>query len=133
MAKQAMISKQQLESQQIAAQLAISKINAESEAKMKYRQADISFEIERQKAEAQLKSQLMQQEFQYNLQLQGMTQSQLSKRESSKEEAKSSRISQQNTQQSQLINQRNNNLPPKTFESTEDSLDGFDLAEFSPR
>ncbi len=133
MAKQAMISKQQLESQQIAAQLAISKINAESEAKMKYRQADISFEIERQKAEAQLKSQLMQQEFQYNLQLQGMAQSQLSKRESSKEEAKSSRISQQNTQQSQLINQRNNNLPPKTFESTEDSLDGFDLAEFSPR
>jgi len=133
MAKQAMISKQQLESQQIAAQLAISKINAEAQAKMQYRQADISFEIERQKAEAQLKSQLMQQEFQYNLQLQGMTQSQLSKRESSKEEAKSSRISQQNTQQSQLINQRNNNLPPKTFESTEDSLDGFDLAEFSPR
>ena len=79
--KQAMVAKQQLNSQQIAAQLAISKINAESEAKMKYRQADIAFEIERQKAEAQLKSQLMEQEFQYNLQLQGMTQAQLTKRE----------------------------------------------------
>jgi hypothetical protein len=131
--KQAMVAKQQLNSQQIAAQLAISKINAESEAKMKYRQADIAFEIERQKAEAQLKSQLMEQEFQYNLQLQGMTQAQLTKRENNKEDAKSKRISQQNTQQSELINQRKNNLPPKNFESNEDTLDGFDLAEFSPR
>ena len=131
--KQAMVAKQQLNSQQIAAQLAISKINAESEAKMKYRQADIAFEIERQKAEAQLKSQLMEQEFQYNLQLQGMTQTQLTKREDNKEEAKSKRISQQNSQQSELINQRKNNLPPKNFESNEDTLDGFDLAEFSPR
>ena len=131
--KQAMVAKQQLNSQQIAAQLAISKINAESEAKMKYRQADIAFEIERQKAEAQLKSQLMEQEFQYNLQLQGMTQVQLTKREDNKEKAKSKRISQQNSQQSELINQRKNNLPPKNFESNEDTLDGFDLAEFSPR
>jgi hypothetical protein len=32
-----------------------------------------------------------------------------------------------------LIEQRKNNLPPIDFESEEDSLDGFDLAEFSPR
>ena len=31
------------------------------------------------------------------------------------------------------IDQRKNNLPPKNFESNEDSLDGFDLAEFEPR
>ena len=49
-----------------------------------------------------------------------------------KEKAKSDRISQQNTEQSKLINQRKNNLPPQVFESNEDSLDGFDLAEFSP-
>ena len=42
-------------------------------------------------------------------------------------------ISQQNTEQSQLITQRKNNLPPKNFESNEDSLDGFDLSEFEPR
>ena len=53
------------------------KYKLETQAKMKYRQADIAFEIEKQKAEAQLKAQLMQQEFNYNLQLQGMTQSQL--------------------------------------------------------
>ena len=75
----------------------------------------------------------MQLEFNYNLQIQGMTQSQLSQRETDKEQAKSDRISQQNTQQSELITQRKNNLPPKTFESNEDSLDGFDLAEFNPK
>ena len=53
--------------------------------------------------------------------------------ETDKEKAKSDRISQQNTEQSELINQRKNNLPPKNFESNEDSLDGFDLAEFEPR
>ncbi len=47
--------------------------------------------------------------------------------------AKDKRISQANTQQSQLINQRKNNLPPIDFESNEDSLDGFDLAQFEPR
>ena len=50
-----------------------------------------------------------------------------------REKAKDKRISQQSTQQSQLITQRKNNLPPISFESNEDSLDGFDLAEFDPR
>ena len=103
------------------------------QAKTRYRQADIAFEIEKQKAEAQLKSQLMAQEFDYNLQLQGITEGAIAQREDEKETAKSDRISQQNTQQSELINQRKNNLPPKNFESNEDSLDGFDLAEFEPR
>jgi len=133
MQKQAMVSQQQLQSQQMAAQTAMQKIEMETQAKMKYRQADVAFEIEKQKAEAQLKAQLMQQEFNYNLQLQGMTQQQITNREDEKEKAKSDRISQQNTQQSELINQRKNNLPPKNFESNEDTLDGFDLAEFEPR
>ena len=133
MQKQAMITQQQLKSQELAAQVAMQKIQAETQAKMQYRQADVAFEIEKQKAEAQLKAQLMQQEFNYNLQLQGMTQAQLSQRETDKEKAKSDRISQQNTEQSKLITQRKNNLPPQNFESNEDTLDGFDLAEFEPR
>ena len=120
-------------SQQMAAQVALQKIEAEAQAKIQYRQADIAFELEKLKGEASLKAQLMQQEFNYNLQLQGMTQTQISQREQDKEKAKSERISQQNTQQSELITQRKNNLPPKTFESNEDSLDGFDLAEYEPR
>ena len=50
-----------------------------------------------------------------------------------REKAKNKRISQANTEQSQLIQQRKNNLPPISFESNEDTLDGFDLAEFEPR
>ncbi len=133
MQRQAITAQQQLKSQEMAAQVAIQKIELETQGKMKYKQAEIAFEIEKTKAEAELKSKLMQQEFNYNLQLQGISDSQLAKREGSREEAKKDRISQQNTEQSQLINQRKNNLPPKNFESNEDSLDGFDLAEFSPR
>jgi hypothetical protein len=67
------------------------------------------------------------------LQLRGMEVSNLDQREKMKEDAKAKRISQQNSEQSKLINQRKNNLPPMDFESNEDSLDGFDLAEFEPR
>ena len=133
MQKQAMTAQQQLKSQEMSAQVAMQKIELETQSKMKVKQAEIAFEIEKQKAEAQLKSQLMQQEFNYNLQLHGMTEQSLSNRENSREKAKSDRISQQNTEQSKLISQRKNNLPPQNFESNEDSLDGFDLSEFSPR
>ena len=133
MQKQAMTAQQQLKSQEISAQVAMQKIELETQSKMKVKQAEVAFEIERQKAEAQLKSQLMQQEFNYNLQLHGMTEQSLSTREDSREKAKSDRISQQNSEQSKLISQRKNNLPPQNFESNEDSLDGFDLSEFSPR
>ena len=131
--KQQAVMQQQMQSQQLAAQVALQKIEAENQAKIQYRQADVAFEIEKQKAEASLKAELMELEFNYNLQLQGMTQTQISTREQDKEKAKADRISQQNTQQSELINQRKNNLPPKNFESNEDTLDGFDLAEFEPR
>jgi len=105
----------------------------ETQSKIQIRQAKIAFEIEKQKAEAELKRNLMEQEFQYNMELRGLSEDALQEREDQRENAKASRISQQNTEQSKLINQRKNNLPPQNFESNEDSLDGFDLAEFSPR
>ena len=93
------------------------------------------FEIQKQAAEAQLKGQLMEKEFNYSMQLQGMTQEQLGIREEDREKAKSNRISQQNTEQSELINQRINNLPPKNFESAGNDIlgGGFDLGAFDPR
>ena len=133
MQKQAMISQQQIKSQELAAQVAMQTIELETQGKLKYKQGEMQLEIERNKVEAQLKSQLMEQEFNYNLQLRQMDGMALSQRETSREDAKSQRISQQNTEQSKLINQRKNNLPPQNFESNEDSLDGFDLAEFEPR
>ena len=131
--KQAILSQQQVKSQQMAAQVQMQKIELETQGKLKYKQGEMQLEIERNKVEAQLKSQLMEQEFNYNLQLRQMDGMTLSQREQTREEAKSQRISQQNTEQSKLINQRKNNLPPQNFESNEDSLDGFDLAEFEPR
>jgi hypothetical protein len=133
MLKQQMQAAQQLKSQQMAAQAAMQKSQAEMNAKMQIKQAEIAFEIEKMKNEAMLKSQLMAEEFNYNQQLRGMSEEALAKREVQRETAKASRISQQNTEQSKLINQRKNNLPPQTFESNEDSLDGFDFAEFDPR
>jgi len=133
MQKQAMQSQQQMQSQQIAAQAAMQKIQAESQSKMQLKQAEVAFEIEKMKNEAMLKERLMDKEFSLNMQLRGIESDQLQKREDNREKAKSDRISQQNSEQSKLINQRKNNLPPMTFESNEDSLDGFDLAEFEPR
>lgn len=133
MQKQAITAQQQIKSQEMAAQLAVQKIEMETRQKMQLKQAEIAFEMEKMNNEAELKSRLMSEEFNYNIQLAKMSGGELSKREMAKEEAKSKRISQQNTEQSQLINQRKLNLPPQNFESNEDSLDGFDLAEFSPR
>lgn len=133
MQKQAMQSQQQLKSQEMAVQAAQMKVQMETKAKMEFRQADIAFEIEKLKAEAELKSQLMQQEFDLNMQLRSADAELLQSRETQREDAKAKRISQANTEQSKMINQRKNNLPPINFESNEDSLDGFDLAEFNPR
>jgi len=133
MQKQAMMAQQQLQSQQIAAQTAMQKIQLEAQAKMQIKQAEVAFDIERLKAEAEMKRMLMNEEFQYQMQLGGLKESALMSREDMKEKEKARRISQQNSEQSKLINQRKNNLPPMDFESNEDSLDGFDLAEFEPR
>jgi len=133
MQKQAMQSQQQLKSQEMAAQMAAQKLQMETQAKLQFRQGDIAFEIEKLKAEADLKSRLMQQEFELNMQLREVDAEALQGRETQREDAKASRISQANTEQSKMINQRRNNLPPINFESNEDSLDGFDLAEFNPR
>ncbi len=123
----------QMQSQQMAAQAAMQKSQQEIQGKMQLKQAEIAFEIEKMNNEASLKSKLMQEEFNYNQQLRGISEQALAFREGAREEAKSKRISQQNTEQSKMISQRSNNLPPQNFESNEDSLDGFDLAEFDPR
>jgi hypothetical protein len=133
MQKQAMLAQQQMQSQQLAAETAMQKIQMETQAKMQLKQAEVAFDIEKAQNEASLKSQLMREEFDYNVQIRGMEIREFLDRDKMKEDSKSKRISQQNTEQSKLINQRKNNLPPVSFESSEDNLDGFDLSEFQPR
>jgi hypothetical protein len=131
--QQAMQAQQQMQIQQMSAQASMQKIQAETQSKMQLKQAEVAFDIEKMKNEAILKQQLMQSEFEMQMQLKGIEVDSMGKREKEKEDAKAKRISQQNSEQSKLINQRKNNLPPINFESNEDSLDGFDLAEFEPR
>jgi hypothetical protein len=121
------------QSQQMAAQNAMQQIQAETQSKMMIKQAEIGYEIEKMKSEAQLKVELMNVEFQMSMQLKGVEAQAITMKDEMKEKAKDNRILKQATTQSKLIEQRKNNLPPVDFESTEDSLDGFDLAEFEPR
>ena len=55
----------------MAAESAMQKIQAETQSKMQIKQAEVAFEIEKLKNEAELKRQLMQTEFDFNMQLRG--------------------------------------------------------------
>jgi len=133
MQQQAMQAQQQLKSQEMAGQMAMQKMQTEVQTKSQLMQMETELTIRKIQVEAELKSHLMAEEFMYNQKLHGMEMETLGGREQAREDAKAKRISQQNTEQSKLIDQRKNNLPPLNFESNEDSLDGFDLAEFEPR
>ena len=133
MQKQDMQAQQQIQIQEMASQSAMQKIQLESQAKMQFKQAEVAFDIEKLKAEAELKRMLMAEEFNYQMQIAGVKETAIADRDTMKEESKAKRISQQNSEQSKLINQRKNNLPPLSFESNEDTLDGFDMAQFEPR
>jgi hypothetical protein len=133
MQKQDMMAQQQMQSQEFAAQAAMQQVQLEAQAKMQFKQAEVAFDIEKLKAEAELKRMLMAEEFNYSMRIAGIKETALADRDMMKEDSKAKRISQQNSEQSKLINQRKNNLPPMSFESNEDTLDGFDMAEFEPR
>lgn len=133
MQKQAITAQQQLKSQEMANQGAMQKISAEIQGKMQLKQMEVELDIKKMEVQAKMKSQLMAEEFGYNVKLNEIEVGSLSQREKEREDSKAKRISQQNTEQSKLIDQRKNNLPPLNFESSEDSLDGFDFAEFEPR
>jgi hypothetical protein len=133
MQQQKAIGDQQMQSQQMAGQIAMQKIESELQSKIQLKQMEVEYDIRSMQVQAELKSHLMAEEFMYNQKLHEMEIGNLDKREQDREVAKGKRISQQNTEQSKLIDQRKNNLPPLNFESNEDSLDGFDLSEFEPR
>jgi len=133
MQEQQMQAQINMQSQQAAAQSAQQKIQLEAQAKMQLEQIKNDLGMQKIQAEVNAKLQLMEREFQMQMQLKGVDAEALNRREQMKEDEKAKRIDRQNTQQSKLIEQRKNNLPPLNFESNEDSLDGFDLAEFEPR
>ena len=131
--KMEMQTQSNIQSSQAAAQANLQKLQAEFQAKAQLKQAESAFEIEKMKQEAQLKMQLMQMEFEMNMQLKGLEVNAAKTIDQEKEMAKDKRIDIQSTNQSKLIEQRKKDLPAIDFESSEDSLDGFDLAQFEPK
>ena len=101
--------------------------------KVSLEQAKSQFEIQRMQTEAEIKRGLMAEEFNFNMQLaQIRANAELSK-EQNIEDRKDKRVKIQGTQQSELIDQRKNNLLPKNFESSgNDVMGGIGLDQFEP-
>ena len=120
---------------QAAAQAEVQKNQSLAQTTISIEQAKNQFEIEKLYQEAEIKKMLMEQEFQYNMQLKGTETQQKVDSEKQKEDRKDRRTKIQATQQSELIDQRNNNKPPKNFESSgNDILGGVgDMSSFGPR
>ena len=122
------------ESAEKAAMFEVQKQQALTQEKVSIEQAKSQFEIQRMEAEAQIKRELMAEEFNYQMQLAQATAKVQQQKESEIEDRKDKRVKIQGTQQSELINQRQNDLLPTNFESAgNDNLDGFGLEQFTPR
>jgi len=123
------------QAQQVAAQAEVQKQQALTQSKIQLEQAKGQLEMNKLMAEANLKKELMNLEFQMNMQLHGAKNDIEKQKLKEKEDRKDERTKIQASQQSELINQRKNNLPPKSFESGgNDILSGdFDLGAFEPR
>ena len=123
------------QAQQVAAQAEVQKQQALTQSKIQLEQAKGELEMNKLMAEANLKKELMNLEFQMNMELHGAKNNIEKEKLKEKEDRKDERTKIQASQQSELINQRKNNLPPKKFESGgNDILSGdFDLGAFEPR
>jgi hypothetical protein len=122
------------ESAEKAAMFEVQKQQALTAEKVSIEQAKSQFEMERMQAEAQIKRELMAEEFSYQIQLAQATAQTQNTKEKEIEDRKDKRVRIQGTQQSELINQRQNDLLPTDFESAgNDNLGGFGLEQFDPR
>tara|TARA_B110001450_G_C17612991_1_gene478063 strand:- start:220 stop:1446 length:1227 start_codon:yes stop_codon:yes gene_type:complete len=122
---------------QLAEQTAMAEANKQqvlTEQNIGYEQAKSQFAIQKMEREAQIKQQLMELEFNYNMQLTQAQSKAKQQDETIKEDRKDQRTEMQATQQSELIDQRKNNLLPKNFESAgNDTMGGFGLEQFGPK
>jgi hypothetical protein len=123
------------QAQQVAAQAEVQKQQALIQQKIALEQAKAQIDSQKLIQEASLKKELMELEFQMNMRLKGIEVQGKKSEVAEKEDRKDERTKLQATQQSELINQRQNDLPPKNFESSgNDILSGnFNLGSFEPR
>jgi len=123
------------QTQQAAAQMEVQKEQAKIQAEAQLEQIKAQLDAQKQAQEVEYKKQLMQLEFQMNMRLKQMETENAKTKEKEKEDRKDERTRIQATQQSEMIEQRKSEKPPKNFESAGNDIlgGGFDLGAFDPR
>ena len=123
--------------QQAAAQMEIQKQQALTQSEAQIEQLKAQLEAQKLQYEMQAKQQLMSLEFEFNMRLKNMEVQSTRQKEKEKEDRKDERTRIQASQQSQLIEQRKNDLPAKRFESSGNDILGGenvgDMSMFGPR
>jgi len=124
-----------MQTQQASAQLEVQKEQAKAQAEAQLEQMKAQIEAQKMQQEVQHKKELMELEFMMNMQLKNLEVEGQKNREKEKEDRKDERTRIQATQQSELIDQRKSEKPPKNFESAGNDIlgGGFDLGAFDPR
>ena len=113
---------------QASAEAEMQKEQALASTKSQLLQVQHNLDMEKMQREVELKRDLMRFEFDINQQLKQLDLQVINTREEYKEDRKDKRTKIQASQQSELIDQRKNNKPPKDFESSgNDLLGGFNL------
>jgi len=114
-----------MQTQQASAQLEVQKEQAKSQAEAGLEHMKGQLDAQKMMQEAEIKKQMMELQFQYDMQLKQMDLQVNQGKEREKEDRKDKRTKIQATQQSEMIDQRKNDKPPKDFEaSKDDSLEG---------
>ena len=123
------------QAQQAVAQAEMQKEQMSMQGKMQLEQMKSQLDAQKMQAEIAAKKELMALEFQYNMQIKGLETENQKSKETQKEDRKDDRTKLQATQQSELIDQRKNDSPPKNFESSGNDIlgGGFGLGTFEPR
>jgi len=124
-----------MQTQQASAEMEVQKEMAKMQAEAQLEQMKAQLDAQKQAQEVEYKKQLMELEFNMNMQLKQMETQNLRTKEKQKEDRKDERTRIQASQQSEMIEQRNSQKPPKNFESSgNDTIGGgFNLGEFDPR
>jgi len=114
---------------QAAAQVEMQKNQAEALSQAELEKMKAQLESQKMIQEVEHKKELMGLEFQYSMQLKGIEVDGVKERERQKEDRKDERTKIQATQQSEMIDQRNKDKPPKNFESAGNDIlsGGFNL------
>jgi hypothetical protein len=121
------------QSSEASAMAEVQKQQALTQEKVNLEQAKSQFEIQRLQTEAQIKRELMAEEFNYQMELAKARAGVEANREKEIEDRKDQRTRIQGTQQSEMIDQRKNDLLPINFESEgNDELGGFNLDSLGP-